>query len=146
MTILSNDWDEPFEGEIPETDADLCRAMWIAVILQALLDAKSNSLKKCLQKKRAEAREWLGLDGKQDSEDYKYVCDLAGIDIVKMNRVIQRVLANEGEPLDFRCLKKARISNRGGEQRSSYFRHLKRRKIRRVRARKEENSQQAVGR
>ena len=62
MTILSNDWDEPFEGEIPETDADLCRAMWIAVILQALLDAKSNSLKKCLQKKRAEAREWLGLD------------------------------------------------------------------------------------
>ena len=130
MENLINNLDEPINEEIPETDDDLCRAMWISVILQAVLDAKSKSNKSCLQKQRQRARDWLGLDGHEEIDDYRFVCELAGIDINKMNRVVERVIAEEGAPLDFRCLKKAQMPNRTGELRTRYFRRLKKRRIR----------------
>jgi hypothetical protein len=145
MKNSGNNLDDPIEEEISETDDDLCRAMWISVILQAVLDAKSKSNKKCLQKQRQRAREWLGLDGHEDIDDYRLVCELAGIDIDKMNHVVTRVIAEEGAPLDFRCLKKAQMPNRTGELRSRYFRRLEKRRIRRAHALAEEEMRKAAG-
>ncbi|WP_411845695.1 hypothetical protein AAFN60_18950 [Roseibacillus persicicus] len=145
MENFINNIDDPVGEEISETDDDLCRAMWISVILQAVLDAKSKSNKKCLQKQRERAREWLGLDGHEDVDDYRLVCELAGIDIDKMNHVVNRVIAEEGAPLDFRCLKKAQMPNRTGELRARYFRRLEKRRIRKAHSLAEEEVRKAAG-
>lgn len=134
MVNLGNDWDEPINEEIPETDDDLCRALWLSVILQALLDARSKSAKPCYRKSRQEAREWFGLEGEQEVDDFAFTCELAGIDPIKMKKVVLRILSDETASVDFRCLKKVGMPNRAcTESRPSYFRRIKMRKLRKER-------------
>ena len=49
------------------------RGIWQSVILQALLDATTQSLKPCMTKARAEARAWFCLE----NDDFLEVCSLA---------------------------------------------------------------------
>ncbi len=52
------------------------RALWKAVITQALMDAASNSHKRELQQRKQEARVWL----RGNSADFLTVCENAGLD------------------------------------------------------------------
>ncbi len=58
------------------------RALWVAVITQALMDAGSNSKKSHLRKEKARAIAWLN----SDTEDFMEVCINAGFepDYVRM--------------------------------------------------------------
>jgi hypothetical protein len=52
------------------------RALWSAVITQALMDAGSNSNKLEFKKEKARAISWLN----GNSEDFIEVCEMAGLD------------------------------------------------------------------
>ena len=108
------------ETPIDETDDDLCRALWIAVAIQAIIDASSNSRKKCAIKDRSSALQWLSDNADEDS-DLAWVCDLAGIDFRELRKRFKRTRSNPNESIDFRCLKKAGVENRGVESRKRYF-------------------------
>ncbi|MDZ5762012.1 hypothetical protein Cyrtocomes_00378 [Candidatus Cyrtobacter comes] len=64
------------------------RAMWRAVITQALIDASSNSRKKSLRIHRAKSRKWL-LDC---DEDFLTVCFLADLDPLQTQEKIRKAL------------------------------------------------------
>ncbi len=103
---------------IQETEEDLCRALWLAVAVQGLIDASGkggNSIDK------ARAQEWLvgrgGITG-----DFSTVCDLAGIDPERTKKRFQGILRGDVEQIDFRCMKKAYLKNRSEESRKRFFR------------------------
>lgn len=52
------------------------KALWTAVIVQAVMDAKSRSSKQEMAYHRTMARHWLA----DDSEDFPTVCELAGME------------------------------------------------------------------
>ncbi|MFD2256871.1 hypothetical protein ACFSSA_09300 [Luteolibacter algae] len=108
------------ETPIDETEDDLCRALWIAVAIQAIIDASSKSRKKSAIKERSRALQWLS-DNSDEESDLAWVCDLAGIDFRELRKRFKKSLRNPDESIDFRCLKKAGIENRGTESRKRYF-------------------------
>lgn len=108
------------ETPIDETEDDLCRALWIAVAIQAVIDASSKSRKKSAIKEKSLALQWLS-DNADDESDLAWVCDLAGIDFRELRKRFKKSLRNPAESIDFRCLKKAGIENRGAESRKRYF-------------------------
>ena len=111
--------DEEFEKgkAVQEGDEDLCRAMWLAVIVQALIDATGNPRNEW---DKLEARRWL--EGRNCStSDFAAVCDLAGIDSVKTGRLVTKILEGKLDCIDFRCSKKANLKNRSNESRRRYF-------------------------
>jgi hypothetical protein len=70
---------------LPEQEGEhLCgyRALWRAVITQALMDAGSNSNKLEMKKEKARAIEWLN----SESDDFKEVCGMAGMDYTYVRR------------------------------------------------------------
>ncbi|MFD0894751.1 hypothetical protein KBB96_04960 [Luteolibacter ambystomatis] len=107
---------------IQETEEDLCRALWLAVAIQALIDASGKGGNSAYQ---TQAREWLLGKGGITS-DFAAVCDLAGIDFAKTRRRFTKVLKGETESIDFRCTKKAHLRNRSQESRKRYFRRAER--------------------
>ncbi len=133
--------DEYFESReetpIDETDDDLCRALWIAVAIQAIIDASSKSRKKCAIKEKSRALQWLSDNADEDS-DLAWVCDLAGIDFRELRKRFKKTLSNPDESIDFRCLKKSGIENRGAESRKRYFARARKN----ARLRKERNPTQ----
>lgn len=116
--------DENFESReetpIDETENDLCRALWIAVAIQAIIDASSKSRKKSAIREKSIALQWLS-DAADENSDLAWVCDLAGIDFRELRKRFKKSLSNPSESIDFRCLKKAGIENRGSESRKRYF-------------------------
>ncbi len=116
--------DEYFESReetlIDETDDDLCRALWIAVAIQAIIDATSNSRKKTAIKDRSQALLWLA-DHADEESDLEMVCDLAGIDFKILRKKFKQVLHDPNYSIDFRCLKKSGIASREIEPRKRYF-------------------------
>jgi hypothetical protein len=121
------------ELPIDETETDLCRALWIAVAIQAIIDASSKSRKKSAIKARSEALQWLG-DQADEESDLALICDLAGLDFRMLRKRFKQALRNPADSIDFRCLKKAGIENRGTESRKRYFaRARKNERIRRER-------------
>ncbi len=105
---------------IDETEEDLCRALWLAVAIQAIIDATSKSRKKSAIKEKSQALLWLADNADEDS-DLALICDLAGIDFRMLRKKFKQVLRNPSDSIDFRCLKKAGIENRGAESRKRYF-------------------------
>ena len=83
---------------IPEGDDDLCRALWLSVIIQAVNDAKSNRSRPCYKKDRLCALKWIKGTRDNDREDFEEVCELAGVDPIKLRRIIDKALA-DGCPL-----------------------------------------------
>ena len=108
------------ETPIDETEEDLCRALWLAVAIQAIIDATSKSRKKSAIKNKSQALLWLA-DNADDESDLALICDLAGIDFRMLRKKFKQVLRNPSDSIDFRCLKKAGIDNRGTESRKRYF-------------------------
>ena len=66
------------------------RALWRGVITQALMDAGSNSNKLELKKEKARAISWLN----GDSDDFKEVCTLAGLDETYVKRKAIEAIKN----------------------------------------------------
>ncbi len=108
------------ETPIDETETDLCRALWIAVAFQAIIDATSKSRKKPAIKDRSQALQWLA-DYSDEESDMALVCDLAGIDFRLLRKKFKQVLHDPHHSIDFRCLKKSGIDNSESEPRKRYF-------------------------
>ena len=119
---------------VDETDDDLCRALWLSVILQALTDARSKSAKRCKKLDRLRALQWIAGADDPDS-DFARVCEFAGVDRLKMKRRIDSILAESSESVDFRVLKKMKQEQRSWEDRSKFLRRTQRRKERLLRKR-----------
>ena len=128
MLNSSNDLDAPVkERAIFPTDDDLCRSLWMAVIIQAVQDAGSTSLKPCKRRLRREARDWLGIGREGNHPEFELVCDLAGIDPGQLKIIIEGVLAGRLPGFDFRALKKLSFESREQENRRKYFQRTRRR-------------------
>lgn len=90
-------------------DPMLCRALWLSVIAQALIDARSKSRKLCNRKERARARAWLGESGRDS--DFEIACDLAGVNPADVRAMLKRIRRGE-KTVDFRCLRKPKLIDR----------------------------------
>ncbi|MBC7980299.1 MAG: hypothetical protein H7Y36_07025 [Armatimonadetes bacterium] len=117
----ASDIDERKPQPIDETDDDLCRALWLAVAIQGLLDACGNG---CTGLDQAKALEWLEGRGK-DQSDFATVCNLAGVDIEKTRTRFVKVVQGEAASIDFRCMKRALPKNRTSESRHQFLRRAR---------------------
>ena len=86
-----------------EIEPDICRALWLSVIVQAIGDAKSRSKKPHLIKNRAEACSWFAQE--DEGSDFAQTCELAGVSPADIRRVFRNVRKGE-KAVDFRALKK----------------------------------------
>lgn len=77
-------------NESPYDSARCEKALWKAVITQALMDAQSRSSKAEDQYHKHEARRWLTSNGK----DFRMVCLLAGEDPDYIRGCVKKVLAS----------------------------------------------------
>lgn len=66
-------------------------SLWKAVITQALMDAASNSSKSEAGKAKRDAISWL----LNESSDFEYVCDNAGLDPAYVRKKVREALARE---------------------------------------------------
>ncbi len=90
-------------------DPMLCRALWLSVIAQAMVDAKSRSRKTTARRARTRAIAWFNQTGSHS--DFELVCDLAGVRAEDVRGVLQQI--REGEKtIDFRCLRKPKFIDR----------------------------------
>jgi hypothetical protein len=107
-----------FFDAINEGDEDICRSLWLGVILQALLDAKGKYGNTVTQ---AHARVWL--EGRDDlKSEFAAVCSLAGVDFHRTRARCTDILQQEGQNIDFRAMKKDKEQNRTAANRKKYFR------------------------
>jgi hypothetical protein len=124
--------EERIHAPVQETEEDLCRALWLAVAIQALIDASGKGGSRIEQ---TQSREWLKGAGGIRS-DIAAVCDLANIDFEATRKRFAKVLDSQSEPIDFRCMKKAIAKNRNLECRKRYFRRAERNARIRIQQRK----------
>lgn len=90
-------------------DPMLCRALWLSVIAQAMVDAKNRSRKATVRRARTRAMAWFNQTG--GHSDFELVCDLAGVRPDDVRSVLKQV--QEGEKtIDFRCLRKPKFIDR----------------------------------
>lgn len=95
MSSISTPWSE-FDYTVETRDSLPSslrgeRALWRAVILQALLDAASNSHKPEARFAKQEAIHWLT----GNSENFKTVCDHAGENPAYIRRLAREALARQ---------------------------------------------------
>jgi len=120
---------------IPEGEEDLCRALWLAVIVQAVNDARSGRSRLCYRRDRKNALDWIHGLGPDEGRDFEKVCELAGVDPVKLRREIDLALEGRHEGFTFRCLTKHSNCARRNEPegRRAYFGRLRRSDAQRLR-------------
>lgn len=119
--MINDDSFEPRPGiPIDETETDLCRALWLAVAVQALIDATSGSRKKPAIKNKSNALKWLA-ENEDVNSDFETVCDLANIDPKDLRKMFKEIRRDPSRSLDFRCLKRMENGKRGVESRKRYF-------------------------
>lgn len=105
---------------VDESELGLCRALWMSVAMQALIDARSNSNKPEMRSIRKSARTWIQPAGEELS-DFELVCDLAGIESEVAQKRFLEIVEGSEIGVDFRCLRKESAHNKGQEQRSKYM-------------------------
>jgi len=110
-------------GEIEEGDEDLCRALWISVIVQAFIDAGGKSTKARNIREQQQAMTWLSSG---EGSDFATVCDLAGVGFRTTQRRLFELLDSERETLDFRCLTKSWGKSQSVESRARFFQRARR--------------------
>ncbi|MEO5913317.1 MAG: hypothetical protein ABIS50_03720 [Luteolibacter sp.] len=132
MTDTEQPQDSLFEL-IEQGDEDLCRTLWLGVILQAVLDAKGKFGNLVTQN---QARNWLNGNGGNTSE-FAAVCELAGVDFEKTRSRCLELLAVDSPAIDFRMMKQDRKRNRWNENRKVFFQRARRRD--RIRRRNQES-------
>lgn len=70
------------------TTAEECAAIWQAVLVNAVQEAKGNGAKKAVKKCAKDSRNWLlGM-----SDDYLTVCRFAGVDPIWMRNEVKKAL------------------------------------------------------
>ena len=109
---------------IDESETELCKALWVSVALQTVVDARSDSPKKTAQHDKRNALIWLKARDEEKS-DFAMVCNLAGLDFQKTRARLLKIVSDKNESADFRCIKKALIENRGLELRSKYLKRIR---------------------
>jgi len=122
----NNDQNELFQP-IDESETELCSALWMAVALQAVVDSRSKSSKPKIQRDKEEALQWLNADNHEENS-LAYVCQMAGLDFKKTQQRLLEIVNSPDETVDFRCVKKALMDNRGIEDRSKYLKRIRRQK------------------
>ena len=120
MDHLQPEKQHPRFPAIAETEEDLCRALWLSVALQAIIDASSKSRKRTAIRDKSQALSWLS-DPLDDESDLAYVCDLAAIDYRRLRKRFRKIMSGEVESVDFRCLKKLVNEEAKQENRNRYF-------------------------
>ncbi len=106
-TYQENLMDDQRKGTpIDESETDFCRALWMAVLIQACIDARSGSTQRDTKRDKAEALAWLS--DAEEGGDFVTVCELAGLDPSKARKSIKRFLGQKNARIDFRCLRKGR--------------------------------------
>ena len=108
---------------IDESETDLCRAIWIAVIVQAVIDAKSNRKRQEYRTAKKEAIKWLEAKAGEESE-FAEICSLAGLDFRNTQKQLLEIIHDKNRSVNFHCLKKALMDNRNYEPRSKYLRRM----------------------
>ena len=91
---------------IPPGDDDLCRALWLSVLVQAVVDAKSQRSRSCFKRYQDRALDWINGSTGDEDRDFIEVCNLAGVDSKEMRRLISEALESESDNFNFRCLMK----------------------------------------
>lgn len=86
-----------------EIDAGDCHSLWLSVIAQAFIDAKSKSNKPSARKARAEAVAWLNQHN--EGSELAEICDLAGVYPSDVKEVF-KLIRNGEKTFDFRILRK----------------------------------------
>ena len=109
---------------IEQGEEDLCRALWIAVIVQAFVDAGGKSSKAGNLRERQRARDWLAADN--ENSEFATVCDLAGLCFRQTQKRLNELLGSDFETLDFRCLTKAWGKAQTVESRARFFKRARR--------------------
>ncbi|MGJ8641390.1 MAG: hypothetical protein ACSHYA_18520 [Opitutaceae bacterium] len=130
MNELTNMDEAPRFAPVDETELDLCHALWTAVALQAVQDARSKSAKPTMKRIRESAQSWLHAEGEELS-DLEMVCEFAGIDAKQAQKRLIEISEGD-ESLDFRCLKKSSNKNKGQETRSKYLKRVRYQKAQRT--------------
>ena len=110
----------PIDG----SETELCRAIWVSVCVQAVVDARSETKDPKLKTVRADALKWLRAEEEENS-DLAEVCSLAGLNFQQTRTRLLDLATKDDRFLDFRCLKKTLMCNRGNESRSTYFKRLR---------------------
>ena len=109
---------------IDETDNDLCRALWISVIVQAMIDIGLRSRHHKNHSDRSDVLQWLASDF-EEPNDFDTVCSLAGVESSEIRKVMKEILRGRTSNIDFRATKKALTKNREQEDRKRYFRRAR---------------------
>ena len=98
--------DDEREGiEIDETETDLCRGLWLAVLMQICTDAKTKGSDSRARKIKADALAWLAQPN--EDSDFATVCELADVKPAIIRERVRSFLRT-GESTDFRVLRKSR--------------------------------------
>lgn len=111
-------------GAIEEGEEDLCRALWISVIVQTFVDAGGKSGKSRSQQEAIRAKAWLSAESHES--EFAIICDLADLPFAKTRGRLLEMLENEHETLDFRCLTKAWGKSQTPENRNRFFTRARR--------------------
>lgn len=111
-------------GPIEEGDEDLCRALWISVIVQAFIDAGGKSSKAGNRRDRDYARTWLAAES--ENSEFAIICGLADLPFRQTRTRILTLLESDHETLDFRCLTKAWGKAQNPESRNRFFTRARR--------------------
>lgn len=117
---------------IDETDNDLCRALWISVIVQAMIDIGVRTPGRENLQRRSEVLQWLG-QNPEEIEDFETVCSLAGVEASEVRRIMKNILRGRSSGIDFRATKRALAKNREQEDRKRYFRRARKNQRNRLR-------------
>lgn len=106
---------------IPEGDHDLCRALWLSVLVQAVVDAKSQRSRPCFKRHQTHALDWINGVTDEEEKNFIEVCDLAGVDPVEMRQMIENALESNSDNFNFRCLMKhAKVLRRDRQSRQPF--------------------------
>ena len=89
---------------IEPIDDGNCRALWMAVIAQQVIDARSTCSNTDYQRRRQAALDWLA--DTDPNSDFYNACDLADLDREYVSMRVRFYLNNPDEKIDFRTARK----------------------------------------
>ena len=113
---------------IDESENDLCRALWIQVLIQVALDAISANKKPTHAHYKKSALEWIYAE----DADFKLICELAELEACVAKKLLRDIVEGNREHIDFRAIRKERLDNRGMQLRTSYLKRMYRQKMQRL--------------
>ena len=114
---------------VDEAEGDVCKLMWLSVIMQALSDALSTSDNYPFKQRRDDALEWFSAEEGSGS-DFATVCTLAGVDFKMTKERIGMFITGELSAIDFRCFRKGNFDDQPTESRNGFFKRIREKEMR----------------